>query len=463
MAAKHKRVNLAIIVLTFCLSGTFSRCEAQVEADNQAPAQQELIETVTDEQVEQAVNAGVNRLIELQHEDGAWPYEGVYRVRGRIPVGYRIGGTAIVCEAIMYGASADSEPANEAIGRGVDLIIEEMKNPLMQPSTRNTYDVRVWGHIYALDFFCRLLHDGRFADREEALREQVSWLTAALLTEQLDDGGWNYAGRDDHAPFVTAPAVQALLWAADTGEEVDPAVFANAVAALNISRGEGGAMAYSGESSGSFMNRLPGSIARTAASEFAIHLTGEDRSTEIAEAIDHFHTHWDELEKRRKQTGTHVRPYGIAPYYFYYGHRYVGQAIAGLPEDDRAAEIARFNTILMKTRDEDATWNDRVFEQSNAYGTAMAILGLLGEKVPVATNSEQSGIAIVLIDADGSMKFDAMEVSEEQLTEALGREERVEKVIIRVDAATHYGKVVAAMQVINLALPDAEVEVRVKE
>ncbi|MGI9515945.1 MAG: hypothetical protein ACR2NP_02770 [Pirellulaceae bacterium] len=339
-------------------------------------------------ELEEAIATGVSRLIELQHDDGAWPYEGVYRVDGEIPVGYRVGGTAIACEAIMYAAEPDNQSAKQAIDRGIDLIVEELNNPLMQPSTRNTYDVRVWGHIYALDFFCRLLHDVRFAAREDELRTQIAWLTDTLKVEQLDSGGWNYGGRDKHAPFVTAPAIQALIWARHCGQEVDDEVFSRATGALERSRGDDGAMAYSGTPNQSFMHLLPGSIARTAASEYAIHLTGQDRSESIAEAVENFHVHWNELEKRRKQTGTHVRPYGVAPYYFYYGHRYLAQAIAGLPEKTRQAELDRFNAVLMKTRDENGTWNDRVFEQSNAYGTAMAVLGLLGESVPVAAIEE---------------------------------------------------------------------------
>jgi hypothetical protein len=36
----------------------------------------------------------------------------------------------------------------------------------------------------------------------------------------------------------------------------------------------------------------------------------------------------------------------------------------------------------LKTRDDDGTWNDRVFARSRSYGTAMVILALINEKTP---------------------------------------------------------------------------------
>ena len=50
----------------------------------------------------------VELLVELQEPDGQWAYEGVYRVARQIPVGYRVGGTAIVADTLLYAAPNDS-------------------------------------------------------------------------------------------------------------------------------------------------------------------------------------------------------------------------------------------------------------------------------------------------------------------------------------------------------------------
>ncbi len=333
--------------------------------------------------IEGAIAAGVEQLLAIQNDDGCWPYEGVYRVNQKIPVGYRIGGTAICCEALMYATSKDNKKANLAIQRGVELILKELEHPLMKPSQEDVYDVRVWGHIYALDLFCRLKSAQRCPELESRYVPWIETLTTTLLHEELKKGGWNYANHRVHAAFVTAPAVQSLLWAHQSGHEIPSEVFNRAKGAFERSRNPEGAYAYSGDISERRRAKLPGSIARSAVSELTLQLLGENRHEEIGDAIDAFHVHWDELEKRRKKSGTHKPPYGVAPYYFYYGHRYAAQSIQGLPESARAEQFQKFNAVLMKTRDEDGTWNDRVFPRSRAYGTAMSILALLGDKVPL--------------------------------------------------------------------------------
>jgi len=50
------------------------------------------------------ISKAVAQLVALQEENGAWSYEGVYRVDGEIPVGYRVGGTSIAAEAQLLAA-----------------------------------------------------------------------------------------------------------------------------------------------------------------------------------------------------------------------------------------------------------------------------------------------------------------------------------------------------------------------
>ena len=54
-----------------------------------------------------------------------------------------------------------------------------------------------------------------------------------------------------------------------------------------------------------------------------------------------------------------------------------------LPEASRSKERERLLQVILKTRDADGTWNDRVFDRSRAYGTAMVILALLCDQTPV--------------------------------------------------------------------------------
>lgn len=361
------------VLLSYIIAGLHAAQESRPDsgADRKHPSpaldRSELIEAAT------------VRLVELQHSDGAWPYEGVYRVAGKIPVGYRVGGTSIVCSALISAKLKDREVIQEAVNRGTSMILEELEHELMEPSRTPAYDVRIWGHIYALDFFCRLKRDVGFDELKSKTEPWIGKLAEAVIFQEIDQGGWNYANKSRHCCFVTAPAVQSLLLAREAGVDIPDAVFQRALRVLSDSRQEDGVIPYSGTNAR--RDTLPGSIARGPITEATLLMLGAGDQKNLQSAIDAFHEHWHELEKRRKKTGTHLAPHGIAPYYFYYGHRYAAQAIRMLPDGKQNSEFNKFETVLMKTKDDDNTWNDRVFERSKAFGTAMSVLALSRETV----------------------------------------------------------------------------------
>lgn len=335
---------------------------------------------------DELIRTAVKQLVEMQEEGGMWPYEGVYRVGGEIPVGYRVGGTSIVLSALLHATGHGDKAVDEAFERGLDFVLTGLGDRLMAPSREDRYDVRVWGHAYALDFLCQLSQRGRAGSRKTDVEAWLPRLVETLISEQLDDGGWNYANRRMHASFVTAPVVQALLRARAIGLEVPDAVLRRGGRVLVKSRTDQGAFFYSGSGANARGSggraKVPGSIARSPICESTLVLLGAGSTDAIQAALDAFHKHWDELEKRRKKHGTHKPPYGIAPYYFYYAHRYAAQAATLLPEPRREAERKRLLDVILRTRDADGTWNDRVFARSRNFGSAMIVLALLTEDAP---------------------------------------------------------------------------------
>jgi len=328
----------------------------------------------------------VAQLVAIQEENGAWPYEGVYRVNREIPVAYRVGGTAIVAGALLH-AAPDDEKARRAFDRGLEYVLGQLDDPLLAASTEDAYDVRVWGHAAALEFLCQVREAKRAGGR---LREVDAWiprLLRTLTTEELEGGGWNYAGRARAASFVTAPVAQALLFARGQKFDVSAELLERARRVLERARADGGAFLYSGvfkdKEARYTSDQIEGSCARATACEVTLRLLGGGSVEGTRGALEAFHAHWGEREKRRKKTGTHEGPYKIAPYYVYYGHRYAAQAIQMLPEADRAKERERLLKVILKSRDADGTWNDRVFDRSRAYGTAMIVLALLGDRAPL--------------------------------------------------------------------------------
>jgi hypothetical protein len=372
--------------------------------------------------IDGAVAESVALLISLQEgapdggekgEPSEWPYEGVYLSGGQIPIGYRVGGTAICASALVQAPGyADDAERHGPIARATRFILDGRGEPLMDPAERDGagYDVRGWGYTYALRYLLILEENEQAPEGMEAeVTSAIEWYVEAIQQTEIPKvGGWNYAGSRRRgepypmSPFMTAPTLQALFQARRAGYEVDDAVVERALAALERARTPIGSFVYAG-SAERRGESVPGSMGRMLASETTLLLAGRGSVDRVRGAIDAFIVHWEHFDKRRQQTGTHVPPYGIAPYYFYYAHYYAAQAVEQLPEEERPEYRRRLHELIFRTRlpvdsveagggagggikDGAAAgfgagapggWNDRVFPRSMNYGTAMCVLALL--------------------------------------------------------------------------------------
>ncbi len=357
---------------------------ASPDADEPEP-----LAVVTPQMQMQAVTQAVGAILAMEEgpDRGEWPYEGVYRVRRQIPIGYRVGGTAIVCEALLEAPGwEDDEARRQAVERGIRFVLASREHPLMSPEYDGGYDVRGWGYTAALSMLVRALDGNRFDEpTAKSLREGVEWYLNAIETTEIPQaGGWNYARRpgietvSPPSSFMTAMTVLALVDAKKAGFEVDPQVLTRAVTFLEASRADSGEYVYSGTAAQRRPGGVLGATGRMLVSEIALHRMGKGDTDRLRASLDAFAEHWDELEKRRAKPGTHEPPYGVAPYYFYFAHRYAAEAVELLPEAEREAQRAQVLGLLWRTRDaESGTWNDRVFPRSAGYGTAMSVLAIL--------------------------------------------------------------------------------------
>jgi len=319
---------------------------------------------------------------------GEWPYEGVYRERGRIPAGYRVGGTSI-CGRILLEvpSSLRTDEVRAAIARAVSFVCDGIDDPAMSiDGYKGGYDVRGWGYCYGARFLLALRASDAMPD---GMRERVDhalrwYLTSLERIEIPEVGGWNYArgpGAETPspaAPFMTAPCLVALLEARRQGFEVADAVIGRGIEALARARTEIGNFAYS--TAGPTRERdgsLPGAIGRMVCAEAVLLRVGRSDVGRVRFAVDRFFEHWFELEKRRQKTGTHVAPYGVAPYYFFFAFLHAAEAIELLPVDERPERRRKLHALLAQVRDRDGTWNDRVFPRSACFGSSMATMALL--------------------------------------------------------------------------------------
>ncbi|MBU3683728.1 MAG: hypothetical protein FGM39_06925, partial [Phycisphaerales bacterium] len=113
----------------------------------------------TGDEVDAMVREGLAFLVSAQEGEprSQWPYEGVYRVRGEIPFGYRIGGTSIVGECLVRMPGYGSDAARrEAVARACRFVCAGTSEPLMDPVYDAGYDVRGWGYCYGARFLLAL-------------------------------------------------------------------------------------------------------------------------------------------------------------------------------------------------------------------------------------------------------------------------------------------------------------------
>lgn len=334
---------------------------------------------------------GVAILLERQEgdENAEWPYEGVYRVERRIPIGYRVGGTALAVSALLRAPGYADDPARQAaVERAVRFICssredERMAHPVPEGVA---YDVRGWGYACGLDALVELRRVGAApAGLDAEIDAAIAFLLDGIsATEIPEHGGWNYARRGGFdrpgrtSPFMTGLTLQALLAAKQAGLDVDEGVVRRGLDALERGRTVTGSYMYAGGAGARGRESVPGSVGRMLVAETTLMQAGRGDMTRLRGAIDAFLVHWEWLDKRRAQRGTHVKPYGIAPYYFYFAHYYAAQAVALLPEHEREEYRRHVVERIFSARLPDGSWNDRVFDRSAAYGTSMIMRALAG-------------------------------------------------------------------------------------
>lgn len=317
---------------------------------------------------------------------GEWPYEGVYRERGIIPAGYRVGGTAICAEVLLeLPSNARPREVSDALTRATEFVCAGIDDRAMSiDDYRGGYDVRGWGYCYGARFLLALRAANAIPEgMNERVDAALRWYLKALERIEIpESGGWNYSRRPGAestgpaAPFMTGPCLATLLEAKQQGFEVDESVLRRAIVSLERARTPGGNVVYAGRARGEDES-IPGAIGRMVCAEAVLLRVGRGDADRVRFAVEQFFEHWLELEKRRQKTGTHVAPYGVAPYYFFFAFLHAAEAIELLPEEERPPLRAKLAAILERVRDEDGTWNDRVFPRSAAYGSSMASMALL--------------------------------------------------------------------------------------
>ena len=147
LLTRHLSQALIVVALIGCAPLALAEQTPTKASAGDSPDQQ----TQSSAAIDQAINRGVQLVLRMQEgdEDAEWPYEGVYRVKGVIPVGYRVGGSAIAADALILALGYEDDAKRQsAVRRACVFITNSIDHPLMAHHFESRYDVRGWGYTY---------------------------------------------------------------------------------------------------------------------------------------------------------------------------------------------------------------------------------------------------------------------------------------------------------------------------
>ncbi len=350
------------------------------------------------EEVQAAIERGVDFLLADQRPDGAWgSAENTKGLNIYAPVPGSHHAFQAAVTALVLSALVETEPTfdgqraervAEAIDKGQAWLLEKVGRV-----RRATPDAlyNVWGHAYAID---GLVHLHRRAEGNAELQAKL----LAAMQGQADmlaryafvAGGWSYYDfdygfqRPGDAPFsfTTATALVALRGAIDLGVEFPQKEIDRAIASIKRQRYPDFSYAY-----GEYLkmaprydiNRPGGSLGRSQACNYALRRWGDERVTDdvIKTWLNRLYARNGWLDLGRKRPIPHESHFAVAGYFYYYAHYYAALSIAELPEQDRPYFQDHLAHILLPLQEKDGSWWDYPFyNYHQQYGTAMAVTSL---------------------------------------------------------------------------------------
>src|SRR5688572_27186598 len=106
---------------------------AAISAAQQASNPVETARPVSQGENSAVIARALDHILAVQEGDdkAEWPYEGVYRVGGEIPIGYRVGGTGINALALILAPNYKADDQRQsAVRRATQFIINAKNEPL---------------------------------------------------------------------------------------------------------------------------------------------------------------------------------------------------------------------------------------------------------------------------------------------------------------------------------------------
>lgn len=383
----------------------------------------EAIAAPPEQEIVQAIQRGVDFLLETQLQSGAWGRSEngkYYKIWAPVPGAhhaFRTATTGLATRALvevsplLTGDKRDEVEA--AIDKAQAWLLEyggdlRRSAPDMYENYYGHALYNVWGHSYGIQAAV-VLHKRAEGNTElqAKLSEFIEYHIKRLEQDEFLDGGWGYYddpftdkyGRvvpprrakqqtptGSSISFTTATALLALKDAEELGFEVSDELIDAAKDSILRQRYPDFSYAY-GEylkySPRMDINRPAGSLGRSQVCNLALRVYGDELVTdEVLETwLDRLivRNGWLSMSRKRNYPGKspHFADFGVAGYFYYYGHYYAAMCVEQLPREKRPHYQNHLAHILLPLQEKDGSWWDYIlYDYHQQYGTAMAVSAL---------------------------------------------------------------------------------------
>ncbi len=348
--------------------------------------------TVSQADVQRAIDRGVEHLVKSQQPAGFWgtglETRGleIYSMVPGSHDAFRVATTALCVMALREAIESGSQipGVKEAHARGVEYLISSGK--AYRDSGALLYNI--WAHTYSL----QALSIEMRTNKDPRVEQEAKWHLDRMIRYATYAGGWNYYDFDAQTQqpslgptsFGTAAGLLALWEARKSGLEVPQTLIDGAMRRLEECRLPTGAYLYGSDYK--YIPRMPGNmdkgaVGRTQPSNFALWLWNSPNvgETQARQGLDMFFEHHVYLDMGRKRPYPHEAWYQTSGYYYYFDHYYAALLIEKLPASVRAGYFRQLAShVLPHQEAEDGSWWDyAMWDYHKPYGTAFAVMTLL--------------------------------------------------------------------------------------
>lgn len=388
-------LNERLLTRLICVlvSGVFFSGETH-EAHCESFQKQTLqrLEGFDENELEPAVEDGVEFLVSSQRGDGGWggpqwtggvdsdPVPGAFR-------SFDIAVTAMCLEALLVSDTGHASVDN-CQRRALRFLLDrtgsiKRAGPADLPN--------VWAHCYCIQTFSRLFRVSESAAEKKVLASAIRKHMKGLERWQSIHGGWFYYGSGMSQPvnpscsFVNAAVLVALARAKEIGVEADATMVSRAIDATKRMRKPDSSFMYTmripadKSRAMALINRPCGSLGRSQAGNVALRLWGDQQITDdvLENWLNRLITRHGWLDMGRKRPIPHESHAAVAGYFYYFGVYYGGLCISQLPSEHRRIYQQHLADRIIKRQERDGSWFDYpLYSYHKPYGTAFALLTL---------------------------------------------------------------------------------------